>query len=181
MGGSALGWSSSDEYTRVIGQRAGEVGVRAVARSAQARKAVSRGCVGWRLRIYRDLRVRSSRVSRAADLGCRAGEAGEAAVQRGGAARAVPLRRRQGCGEDRGCCSAISLVRLRSRFRRLIPVMSVEIGKLRSSGGVREFLRRHATGASGLSVTRVPLRRRLRGSRAFKGEIPRPLTACERV
>jgi len=77
-------------------------GVRAVARSAQARKAVSRGCVGWRLRIYRDLRVRSSRVSRAADLGCRAGGAGEAAGQRGAAARAVSLRRRWGCGEDRG-------------------------------------------------------------------------------
>jgi trans-aconitate methyltransferase len=43
------------------------------------------------LRIYRDLRVRSSRVSRAADLGCHAGEAGEAAVQRGAAAEQPPF------------------------------------------------------------------------------------------
>jgi len=78
--------------------------VRAVARSAQARKAVSRGCVGWRLRIYRDLRVRSSRVSRAADLGCRAGGAGEAAGQRGAAARAVPL------GDGRAAVRIVDLV-----------------------------------------------------------------------
>jgi len=83
-----------------------------------------------------------------------------------------------------GCCSAFSwgcvlvsggsfsLWALRSGCFR---------GEPWSGGGGREFLRRHAAGASRLSVTWVSLRCRLRGSRAFKGGFSRLLMACERV